>query len=174
MFHLLILAIIETLYIDIQIFVYLNDGKTIIFGKASFYHSFHCKIVDSMPKTIVPGMMVPLDNGYYLAALLKYRNDLFRIADTKFLVNPGESIQQFVDKDHDRQIVFLQFLLQPVSLANGDKRLGPIEITGIIIRTILVAVTVKHDKLNLVPYEGIIRFSFRTPVIARMCEKFRF
>ena len=73
MFHLLILAIIETLYIDIQIFVYLNDGKTIIFGKASFYHSFHCKIVDSMPKTIVPGMMVPLDNGYYLAALLKYR-----------------------------------------------------------------------------------------------------
>ena len=67
MFHLLILAIIETLYIDIQIFVYLNDGKTIIFGKASFYHSFHCKIVDSMPKTIVPGMMVPLDNGYYLA-----------------------------------------------------------------------------------------------------------
>ena len=48
MFHLLILAIIETLYIDIQIFVYLNDGKTIIFGKASFYHSFHCKIVDSM------------------------------------------------------------------------------------------------------------------------------
>ena len=91
MFHLLILAIIETLYIDIQIFVYLNDGKTIIFGKASFYHSFHCKIVDSMPKTIVPGMMVPLDNGYYLAALLKYRNDLFRIADTKFLVNPGES-----------------------------------------------------------------------------------
>ena len=56
MFHLLILAIIETLYIDIQIFVYLNDGKTIIFGKASFYHSFHCKIVDSMPKTIVPGM----------------------------------------------------------------------------------------------------------------------
>ena len=47
MFHLLILAIIETLYIDIQIFVYLNDGKTIIFGKASFYHSFHCKIVDS-------------------------------------------------------------------------------------------------------------------------------
>ena len=76
MFHLLILAIIETLYIDIQIFVYLNDGKTIIFGKASFYHSFHCKIVDSMPKTIVPGMMVPLDNGYYLAALLKYRNDL--------------------------------------------------------------------------------------------------
>ena len=84
MFHLLILAIIETLYIDIQIFVYLNDGKTIIFGKASFYHSFHCKIVDSMPKTIVPGMMVPLDNGYYLAALLKYRNDLFRIADTKF------------------------------------------------------------------------------------------
>ena len=36
MFHLLILAIIETLYIDIQIFVYLNDGKTIIFGKASF------------------------------------------------------------------------------------------------------------------------------------------
>ena len=96
MFHLLILAIIETLYIDIQIFVYLNDGKTIIFGKASFYHSFHCKIVDSMPKTIVPGMMVPLDNGYYLAALLKYRNDLFRIADTKFVVNPGESIQQFV------------------------------------------------------------------------------
>ena len=83
MFHLLILAIIETLYIDIQIFVYLNDGKTIIFGKASFYHSFHCKIVDSMPKTIVPGMMVPLDNGYYLTALLKYRNDLFRIADTK-------------------------------------------------------------------------------------------
>ena len=40
MFHLLILAIIETLYIDIQIFVYLNDGKTIIFGKASFYHPF--------------------------------------------------------------------------------------------------------------------------------------
>ena len=69
MFHLLILAIIETLYIDIQIFVYLNDGKTIIFGKASFYHSFHCKIVDSMPKTIVPGMMVPLDNGYYLCLL---------------------------------------------------------------------------------------------------------
>ena len=68
MFHLLILAIIETLYIDIQIFVYLNDGKTIIFGKASFYHSFHCKIVDSMPKTIVPGTMVPLDNGYYLTA----------------------------------------------------------------------------------------------------------
>ena len=68
MFHLLILAIIETLYIDIQIFVYLNDGKTIIFGKASFYHSFHCKIVDSMPKTIVPGMMVPLDNGYYLTS----------------------------------------------------------------------------------------------------------
>ena len=127
MFHLLILAIIETLYIDIQIFVYLNDGKTIIFGKAS------------------------LDNGYYLTALLKYRNDLFRIADTKFLVDPGESIQQFVDKDHDRQIVFLQFLLQPFSLASGDKRLGPIEITGIIIRTILVAVTVKHDKLNLVP-----------------------
>lgn len=127
-----------------------------------------------MPKTIVPGMMVPLDNGYYLTALLKYRNDLFRIADTKFLVDPGESIQQFVDKDHDRQIVFLQFLLQPFSLASGDKRLGPIEITGIIIRTILVAVTVKHDKLNLVPYEGIIRFSFRTPVIARMCEKFRF
>ena len=127
-----------------------------------------------MPKTIVPSMMVPLDNGYYLAALLKYRNDLFRIADTKFLVDPGESIQQFVDKDHDRQIVFLQFLLQPFSLASGDKRLGPIEITGIIIRTILVAVTVKHDKLNLVPYEGIIRFSFRTPVIARMCEKFRF
>ena len=61
-----------------------------------------------MPKTIVPGMMVPLDNGYYLTALLKYRNDLFRIADTKFLVDPGESIQQFVDKDHDRQIVFLQ------------------------------------------------------------------
>ena len=28
MFHLLILAIIETLYIDIQIFVYLNDGKS--------------------------------------------------------------------------------------------------------------------------------------------------
>lgn len=51
MFHLLILAIIETLYIDIQIFVYLNDGKTIIFGKASFYHSFHCKIVDSMPES---------------------------------------------------------------------------------------------------------------------------
>ena len=127
-----------------------------------------------MPKTIVPGMMVPLDNGYYLTALLKYRNDLFRIADTKFLVDPGESIQQFVDKDHDRQIVFLQFLLQSFSLASGDKRLGPIEITGIIIRTILVAVTVKHDKLNLVPYEGIIRFSFRTPVIARMCEKFRF
>ena len=69
MFHLLILAIIETLYIDIQIFVYLNDGKTIIFGKASFYHSFHCKIVDSMPKTIVPGMMVPLDNGYYLVSV---------------------------------------------------------------------------------------------------------
>ena len=98
MFHLLILAIIETLYIDIQICGYLNDGKTIIGGKAAFYHSVHCKIVDSMPKTIVPGMMVPLDNGYYLAALLKYRNDLFRIADTKFLVDPGESIQQFVDK----------------------------------------------------------------------------
>ena len=174
MFHLLILAIIETLYIDIQVFVYLNDGKTIIFGKASFYHSFHRKIVDSMPETIVTGMMVSLDNGYDLAALLKYRNDLFRIADTKFLTNTRKSIQQFMDKDHDRQIVFLQFLLQPFSLASGDKRLGPIEITGIIIGTILVAITVEHDKLNLVPYEGIIRFSFHTPVIARMCEKFRF
>ena len=30
MFHLLILAIIETLYIDIQVFVYLNDGKDLI------------------------------------------------------------------------------------------------------------------------------------------------
>lgn len=150
MFHLLILAIIETLYIDIQIFVYLNDGKTIIFGKASFYHSFHCKIVDSMPETIVTRVMMSLDNGYDLAALLKYRNDLFRIADTKFLTNTRKSIQQFMDKDHDRQIVFLQFLLQPFSLANGDKRLGPIEITGIIIRTILVAVTVEYDKLNLI------------------------
>ena len=37
---------------------------------------------------------------------------------------------------------------------------------GIIIGTILVAITVEHDKLDLVPYEGIIRFSFRTPVIA--------
>ena len=46
MFHLLILAIIETLYIDIQVFVYLNDGKTIIFRKASFYHSFHRKIIE--------------------------------------------------------------------------------------------------------------------------------
>ncbi len=109
MFHLLILAIIETLYIDIQIFVYLNDGKTIIFGKASFYHSFHCKIVDSMPETIVTRVMMSLDNGYDLAALLKYRNDLFRIADTKFLTNTRKSIQQFMDKDHDRQIVFLQF-----------------------------------------------------------------
>ena len=174
MFHLLILAIIETLYIDIQIFVYLNDGKTIIFGKASFYHSFHCKIVDSMPETIVTRVMMSLDNGYDLAALLKYRNDLFRIADTKFLTNTRKSIQQFMDKDHDRQIVFLQFLLQPFSLANGDKRLGPIEITGIIIRTILVAVTVEYDKLNLIPYEGIIRFSFRIPVIGRMREEFRF
>ena len=39
MFHLLILAIIETLYIDIQIFVYLNDGKTIIF-REGFLLSF--------------------------------------------------------------------------------------------------------------------------------------
>lgn len=62
MFHLLILAIIETLYIDIQIFVYLNDGKTIIFGKASFYHSFHCKIVDSME--LCQNCLVPaLDAG---------------------------------------------------------------------------------------------------------------
>ena len=60
-----------------------------------------------------------------------------------------------MDKDYDRQIVFLQFLLQPFSLASGDKRLGPIEITGIIIGTILVAVTIEYDKLNLVPYEGI-------------------
>ncbi len=61
MFHLLILAIIETLYIDIQIFVYLNDGKTIIFGKASFYHSFHCKIVDSTEKTCRKGVNPCLD-----------------------------------------------------------------------------------------------------------------
>lgn len=33
MFHLLILAIIETLYIDIQIFVYLNDGKLLFSGR---------------------------------------------------------------------------------------------------------------------------------------------
>ena len=48
MFHLLILAIIKPLYIDIQVFVYFNNSKTIIFGKTSFYHSFHRKIVDSM------------------------------------------------------------------------------------------------------------------------------
>ena len=127
-----------------------------------------------MPETIVTGMMVSLDNSYDLAALLKYRNDLLRIADTKFLTNTRKSIQQFMDKDHDRQIVFLQFLLKPFLLAGGDKRLGPIEITGIIIGTILVAVTVEYDKLNLVPYERIIRLSFRTPVIGRMREEFRF
>ena len=37
MFHLLILAIIKPLYIDIQVFVYFNNSKTIIFGKTSFY-----------------------------------------------------------------------------------------------------------------------------------------
>lgn len=77
--------------------------------------------------------MIPLDNGYDLAALFKYRNDLFRIADIKFFVNSGESIQQFVDKDHDRQIVFLQFLPEPFLLSSRDKRFGPIQITGIII-----------------------------------------
>lgn len=87
MFHLLILAIIKPLYIDIQVFVYFNNSKTIIFGKTSFYHSFHRKIVDSMPETIVTRVMMSLDNGYDLAALLKYRNDLLRIADTKFLTN---------------------------------------------------------------------------------------
>ena len=116
-----------------------------------------------MPETIVTRVMMSLDNGYDLAALLKYRNDLLRIADTKFLTNTRKSIQQFMDKDYDRQIVFLQFLLQPFSLASGDKRLGPIEITGIIIGTILVAVTIEYDKLNLVPYEGIIRFPFAFP-----------
>ena len=39
MFHLLILAIIETLYIDIQIFVYLNDGKNYYF-REGFLLSF--------------------------------------------------------------------------------------------------------------------------------------
>ena len=58
MYHLFIFAVIESFYIDIQGFVYLDNSKAIIFGKASFDHSFHCKVMDAMPETVIP-VMVP-------------------------------------------------------------------------------------------------------------------
>ena len=116
MYHLFIFAVIESFYIDIQGFVYFDNSEAVIFGKASFDHYFHCKVMDAMPETVIPGVMVPLDDGYDFVALLKYRNDFFCIADTKFLANARKSIQQLVDEDHSRQIVFLQFLPEPFLL----------------------------------------------------------
>ena len=119
---------------------------------------------------------------YYEQSITKLSEaiDVFNRRKLDFMIELGDLKDMGDIPERGQTLSFLDEIEAKFQTFDGPvyhvlgKRFRPIEITGIIIGTILVAITVEHDKLNLIPYEGIIRFSFRIPVIGRMREEFRF
>ena len=58
--QILIFTIIETIDMNIILRIDLHNSKTVVIGKVSFYHPFHCPVVDIITETVMSRMMMSL------------------------------------------------------------------------------------------------------------------